>query len=138
MILSTSQIIVQIPKGCCFEQKRPGNKLKHEFHTVHGYANKHPLYTKWLAIKARCYNTKHAAYPWYGAKGIQMATEWKDNFVSFFNWAINNGWKKGLTIDRIDPLLNYCAENCQFITLSDNSKRRNKNTQQAQDGPELR
>lgn len=41
--------------------------------------------------------------------------------MAFYNWAINNGWKKGLTIDRIDNDKNYKPSNCQFITQKKNS-----------------
>lgn len=123
MILSTNQIIVCIPKGCCYKQQRPGNKYKHDMHVTHGFArikNKHPLYVTWLGIKARCNNPKNKAYKYYGAKGIKVAEEWLE-FKNFYEWAISNNWKKGLVFDRIDSVKDYSPQNCQLITQSENS-----------------
>ena len=88
-------------------------------------ANKirHPLYRVWSNIKQRCYNASKHNFPFYQGKGIKMCDEWFNNAALFYNWAINNGWEKGLSIDRIDSSKDYCPENCQFISLSENSKK---------------
>jgi len=83
----------------------------------------HPLYGKWRDIKQRCSNTKCKAYRNYGAKGILICDEWKNNFLSFYNWAITNGWENGLTIDRIYNNKGYCPDNCHFVTLSENTSK---------------
>jgi len=41
------------------------------------------------------------------------------------NWALANGYKEGLTIERIDKDKNYCPQNCEWVTRSENSRRRN-------------
>jgi hypothetical protein len=83
---------------------------------------KHPLYKKWDGIKSRCYRKKDISYPHYGARGITMCDEWKENFQRFYDWAIMNGWKKGLQIDRLDNDGNYEPANCTFATPCRNSQ----------------
>ncbi len=60
----------------------------------------HPLNRVWVTIKQRCYNPKCIHYKNYGARGITMWSGWKDDFLNFYLWCIEEGWKKGLTIDR--------------------------------------
>lgn len=59
----------------------------------------------------RCYNEKSVSYSSYGAKGICVCDEWHDREV-FRKWCIENGWQKGLRVNRIDSSKNYCPENC--------------------------
>ena len=86
---------------------------------------KRRLYHIFYGIKARCLNPNCPAYPKYGARGIQICNEWVDSYSAFEAWAYENGYRTGLTIDRIDPSKNYCPENCRWITLSENSGRAN-------------
>lgn len=60
----------------------------------------HQLYKVWDGIKGRCYDKKNNRYEFYGAKGVTMCDEWKYDFKKFFDWAMANGWKPGLTVDR--------------------------------------
>lgn len=77
---------------------------------------KHTLYRKWQDMKKRCYNPKVDRYKNYGLLGIRVCDEWKDDFLNFYNWSIENGWEEGLTIERKDNDKNYCPENCKYIT----------------------
>ena len=43
----------------------------------------------------------------YGERGIEVCNEWKNDFQSFYDWAINNGYNENLTIDRIDNNKGY-------------------------------
>lgn len=83
------------------------------------------LYAVWNGIKQRCRNKNNKAYHNYGGRGIDIADEWADNYETFYKWAIKNGYKKGLEIDRIDNNGNYCEENCRFTTktIQANNKR---------------
>lgn len=74
------------------------------------------LHSVWRGMKSRCYSTKCKAFQRYGGRGIIICKEWLDDFNSFYNWAINNGYAPGLDIDRKDNSGNYCPENCRFVT----------------------
>lgn len=93
--------------------------------------SKHKLYSVYHNIKDRCYNPNCHAYKNYGAKNINICNEWlgKNGFINFYNWALNNGYKENLTIDRIDANKDYSPENCRFVTLSENVASSNKSSQ---------
>ena len=47
-----------------------------------------------------------------------------NDFISFKTWALENGYKDNLTIDRINNDGNYEPSNCRFITIAENSRNR--------------
>lgn len=95
-------------------------------HKTHGLS-KSPLYKLWATVKNRCYNKNDHIYPNYGGRGVRMCKEWRDDPVSFMDWCKNNGWAKGLQIDKdikamslgLKPNL-YSPERCQFVTPKKN------------------
>lgn len=87
---------------------------------THGLRS-HLLYGIWAGIKDRCHNPKGKDKARYKDRGIIVCDEWRDNFKAFYNWAITNGWKKGLQIDRIDNDGNYEPNNCRFVTPRQNA-----------------
>lgn len=84
------------------------------------------LYRTFHAMKDRCYNPNNYSYKIYGGKGIKICDEWNNDFFAFKEWAENNGHQDGLSIERRDPRLNYCPENCEWISKSENSIRANE------------
>lgn len=88
------------------------------------------LYSVWNSMRQRCTNPKSRVYRWYGGKGVKICDEWKD-FGKFAAWAYANGYKdledvqykERLSIDRIDSDGDYCPENCEWITVSENTRR---------------
>lgn len=86
------------------------------------------LYNKWQKMKARCNNIKHPAYKNYGGRGITVCEEWTHDFMLFYTWAIDNGYKEGLALDRRDNNKGYSPDNCRFVTHkeNDNNKRTNR------------
>jgi hypothetical protein len=69
---------------------------------------------------ARCYNKNTAEYNRYGGRGIHIDTDWLRDPQVFVEWCLDNNWEPGLTIDRIDNDGDYCPDNCQWITRSEN------------------
>jgi len=82
-----------------------------------------PLYSIWNSMNQRCYNSKTKGFRWYGAKGIEVFSEWRYSFEAFEKWALSTGYALGLSIERVDPLRDYCPDNCEWISRAENAKR---------------
>lgn len=101
--------------GCLGLQHATEAKIKHG-------QTRTNLYRIYRSMKNRCELETCKEFKWYGAKGIKICDEWSD-YTAFSKWANENGYQKGLTIDRKNPLGNYEPSNCEWITRSENSKR---------------
>ena len=96
-------------------------------HRKHGMSESR-LYRTWKNMKARCSNERVLCYPHYGGRGIAVCEEWQNSFEAFRDWALANGYRDDLSIDRIDVNGDYCPGNCRWATIveQNNNKRNNR------------
>ena len=97
----------RISHGCCVGVSSGGPRKQ--------------VYRRWEKMMARCYNPNHNSSAAYMKKGIKVCEEWHDS-KKFIEWAIKNGHKDGMQIHRKDPKMDYCPENCMFVTAEEHYK----------------
>jgi hypothetical protein len=85
-----------------------------------------PLYSTWKGMRQRCRDPKFKYYDRYGGRGISVCQEWND-FDNFYQWAITNGWRAGLTLERENNDGNYEPNNCKFVTRQQQCHNRKSN-----------
>lgn len=104
---------------------------------THGLS-KHPLYKIYNSIIQRCTNPNSTVYKNYGARGISICKEWQNDFMIFYNWAIENGWKKGLEVDRFPNRDgDYHPSNCRIANDKTQANNTNRNKYFIIDGETL-
>lgn len=101
------------------------NELVRARMTTHGKINTR-LYSIWGGMKSRCHNKNGPGYYDYGGRGITVCKEW-ENFDQFYEWAMKNGYRDDLTIDRIDVNGNYEPDNCRWITNAEQQRNKRDN-----------
>ena len=104
----------------CLQRERTSEANKR-----HGMC-KTRLYSIWKGIIDRTLNRNSRAYKWYGSRGITVWEGWLE-FLPFMEWALANGYKDDLTIDRIDTNGDYEPNNCRWVNWYAQSRNTRKN-----------
>lgn len=120
--------------GC---KKKENASLLHENNVTHG-KSKSRLYRIWNGMKTRCNNPNHETYKNYGARGITVCKEWSDSFEAFEKWALNNGYRKDLTIDRINNDGSYEPDNCRWADRFTQARNKRKSVKRKRHGKKKR
>lgn len=111
----------------CYQRKLHSEQMKKRNHK-HGCSNRgniEHLYILWNAMIDRTTNSNRWDSKYYSNKGITVCEEWKE-YINFKDWAINNGYSEGKSIDRIDNSIGYNPYNCRWVLLKEQN--RNKTT----------
>lgn len=118
--------------GCLKKEQERINLAKNHRHKM----SRTRLYGIWQSMKDRCYNQNVRSYRDYGGRDIKICDEWMvpDNF---FEWALTNGYRDNLTIDRIDNNKNYEPSNCRWSTVEEQSRNRRSNVIVEYSGKEM-
>ena len=115
-------------KSCgCLLSESTRNRMK-----THGFGFENRLYRIWSNMKGRCYSKTSSVYNIYGARGITVCDEWKNDFLAFRKWALANGYDENAkrmdcTLDRINVDGNYCPENCRWVDIKTQANNRRTN-----------
>ena len=111
------------------------NDTNGRFVPLHGQRHT-KLYGIWCAMKRRCYNVNDKRYSRYGGRGIIVCDSWL-NFEPFYNWSLANGYKEGLSIDRISNNGNYEPSNCRWVTKKEQNRNYSRNHTFVIEGEEM-
>lgn len=124
-VVRRSHLINGTTKSCgCLMRYKLARRNK--ANAKYGGCSKTRIYSIWQGMKNRCLNVKTNGYKNYGGKGISICKEWLDDYMNFYDWAMNNGYNDNLILARIDINQDYFPENCKWLTAKEQARRTNK------------
>lgn len=109
-------------KSCGCNKNKGVNSPRYK----HG-ESKTRLYHIWNGMISRCLNLNAENYPYYGGRGITICPEWTNDYTKFRDWALSNGYKDNLTIDRRNTNGNYEPSNCRWETQKEQQGNKRNN-----------
>ncbi len=128
-VVRTSSLTSGNTRSCGCLQKEIAS-LEGKKRYKHGFSSKglcsSGVYKSWSHMKQRCLNENNKSYPRYGGRGIEVCEEWIE-FENFYKWALENGYKKGLSIERINKDGDYRPDNCKWATSREQNNNKSGN-----------
>lgn len=82
------------------------------------------IYFIWRSMRSRCRDKRNKNY---GGKGIKVCKAWLNDYDVFYSWAMKSGYKKGLSLDRINSDRDYKPSNCRFVPLKEQHSNEKRN-----------
>lgn len=128
--VQTAQLNNGRKRSCGCLQKEKASEivlLAHKANQKYEVSSTSSLYSRWSNMLRRCTDSKDKCFNSYGGRGIRVCDEWQD-FNNFADWAMANGYKKNLSIDRINVNGNYEPSNCRWVSMKEqgNNKQNTK------------
>lgn len=115
---TTSQLTTKKIKNCPECSKKINKERSIKQLTKHGKHNSR-LHSLWQSMISRCTYKGDTNYKFYGARGITVCCEWRNDFMNFYNWAIENSYNDNLSIDRINTDGDYEPLNCRWVAMKE-------------------
>jgi hypothetical protein len=85
------------------------------------------LFGVWRNMLARCASPRSKDYVNYGGRGITVCREWMLSFDLFCEWGLDNGYRFGLQLDRINNDGPYEPDNCRWVDAETNGQNKRNN-----------
>lgn len=121
LVVPSSDLQCGNTRSCgCLRREEASHRM-----TTHGLSST-PIYAVWGTMLGRCSRPSHNRYHLYGGKGIKVCPEWHQ-FENFFAWASTHGYRRGLTIDRIDNSKGYGPANCRVVDFQTQARNTSNN-----------
>jgi hypothetical protein len=123
---ATSLVQGRITSCGCWKAEKAAERTKIRNFKFGRGNHSNRLYRIWAAMRNRCNNPNNSWYKYYGGKGIIVCKLW-NSYIAFEDWALNNGYAEGLTLDRVNVNDNYKPENCRWATRKVQARNRSNN-----------